>query len=135
MGLRIRLKPHEKLIINGCVVENGDRRNTITVSSFGQVLKSRDIMKPEEARAPVQKLYYEIQALLIEAPHSYERVSKVNALAAGILNDRSALEAETAILRAMDYVHAQDPYRALSALRPHAFPPASGGFGPGVCAA
>ncbi len=117
MGLRIRLKPHEKLIINGCVVENGDRRNTITVSSFGQVLKSRDILQAEQARTPLQKLYFEIQALLIEAPRDYGRVEKVNALAAAILKSREAPQAETAILRAMDYVHAQDPYRALAALR------------------
>ncbi len=122
MGLRIRLKPFEKLIINGCVVENGDRRNTLTVSSFGQILKSRDIMQPEQARAPVQKLYLEVQALLIEAPRDYSRVEKVNACAARILKTRAAPEAEDAILRAMDHVHTQDPYRALAELRPFAFP-------------
>lgn len=120
MGLRIRLKPHEKLIINGCVVENGDRRNTITVSSFGQVLKSRDIMQPEDVRTPLQKLYFEIQALLIEAARTYERVDAVNALAARLLRDGDLGEGSDAVMRAMDFVHAQDPYRALAELRPHA---------------
>lgn len=120
MGLRIRLKPREKLIINGCVVENGDRRNTLTVSSFGQVLKSRDILQPEDARTPVQKLYVEIQALLIEAARDYGRVTAVNALAAEIVRAGGPANVVDAVMRAMDYVHAQDPYRALAMLRDHA---------------
>lgn len=120
MGLRIRLKPREKLIINGCVVENGDRRNTITVSSFGQVLKSRDILQPEDAHTPVQQLYVEIQALLIEATRTYERVEAVNALAAEHLKSGAFKHCADDVMRAMDYVHAQDPYRALAMLRHHA---------------
>ena len=54
MGLRLRLRPRERIIINGCVVTNGDRRNTITVSSFGQVLRSKDILLPENAETPVE---------------------------------------------------------------------------------
>ncbi len=122
MGLRIRLKPHEKLIINGCVVENGDRRNTITVSSFGQVLKSRDILQAEDAKAPLQKLYYEIQMLLIEAARDYTRVKAVNTMAAEWLKTGPGDPEQTrAVLRAMDFVHAEDPYRALSELRDHVF--------------
>lgn len=122
MGLRIRLKPREKLIINGCVVENGDRRNTITVSSFGQVLKSRDIIQPEHARTPVQKLYFEIQALLIEAARSYDRVEGVNALASQLIRTGQLSDCVDEVMRAMDFVHAQDPYRALAELRPLAIP-------------
>lgn len=122
MGLRIRLKPHEKIIINGCVVENGDRRNTLTVSSFGQVLKSRDILQLDDVRTPIQKLYYEIQMLLIEAARDYSRVTQVNAAAAELLKSGGEDVPTPAVMRAMDFVHTEDPYRALSELRDFVFP-------------
>ena len=66
MGLRLRLRPHERIIVNGCVLTNGDRRNTITVSSFGQVLRGKYVMQPEEAKSPLGRLYFTIQMLLIQ---------------------------------------------------------------------
>lgn len=121
MGLRLRLKPHERIIINGCVVTNGDRRNTIEVSSFGQVIKSKDIMQPDEATTPMRRLYFAIQNALIDPAKARESyVPVVNKLAA-IIFAQSAdddLETRTEIMRAMDFVHLGDYYKALSRIRP-----------------
>ncbi len=64
-GLIIRLKPHEKCLINGAVIENGDRRVSFRVrSSNVNVLRLRDAMHPDDANTPVKRLYYISQLAL-----------------------------------------------------------------------
>lgn len=64
-GLIIRLKPHEKCLINGAVIENGDRRVSFRVrSSNVNILRLRDAMHPDEATTPVKRLYYISQLAL-----------------------------------------------------------------------
>lgn len=116
MALRLRLKPFEKVIINGCVVTNGNRRNTVTVANFGHVIKSKDIMQPEEATTPYRKLYFMVQTMLIDAPNAQKHMNDVNAHASKLYVD--AAEGERAeIMRAMDYVHVGDFYKALTAIK------------------
>lgn len=121
MGLRLRLKPFERIVINGCVVTNGDRRNTITVSSFGQVMKSKDIMQPEQATSPLKRLYFIIQSLLIsrdDANGAKRHMSAANAQAAKIIGTETAEEVRRTLFRVMDFVHTGDYYKGLAELRP-----------------
>ena len=37
MALRIELKPQERLIINGALIRNGDRRSTFVIDKKGRV--------------------------------------------------------------------------------------------------
>lgn len=80
MALRLRLKPFEKVIINGCVVTNGNRRNTITLSNFGHVIKSKDIMQPEDVRSDYGKFYFLVQTQLIEAQKGHIHINEINKL-------------------------------------------------------
>lgn len=58
-GLVIRLKPHEKFLINGAILENGDRRTKLHIKSQEvNILRLRDAMHPSEATTPVKRLYY-----------------------------------------------------------------------------
>lgn len=118
MGLRLRLRPRERIIINGCVVTNGDRRNTITVSSFGQVLRSKDIMQPEDAQTPSQKLYFAIQMLLINGSVSEDDIKHVNRLGSFAFVSLGADEERGRLLTAMEHTHQGDYYKALAELRP-----------------
>lgn len=117
MGLRLRLRPRERIIINGCVVTNGDRRNTITVSSFGQVLRSKDIMQPEDAQTPLQKLYFAIQMMLINGAASEDEIKHVNRLGSFAFVSSNADEERGRVLTAMEYTHQGDYYKALAELR------------------
>ncbi len=65
-GLVLRLRPREKLLVNGVVIENGSRRARIMVRSpDAQILRLRDAMPPEEATTPARRLYYVAQLALI----------------------------------------------------------------------
>jgi flagellar protein FlbT len=117
MGLRLRLRPNERIIVNGCVLTNGDRRNTITVSSFGQVLRGKYVLQPEDARTPISQLYFAIQMLLISG-HDEKALRHASKLGAYVFTQVNDNQSRAAILEAMDQVHLQDFYKALVRLHP-----------------
>lgn len=72
-GLSIQLKPHEKLLVNGVVLQNGDRRVRIWVRTKGAtVLRMTDILHPVEAITPARHAYYLAQLAVIGAADAEE---------------------------------------------------------------
>ena len=64
-GLILKLRPTERLLINGAVIENGDRRCRLNILSPNvNVLRLRDAIHPEEAKTPVSRVCYIAQLLL-----------------------------------------------------------------------
>lgn len=58
-GLILKLRPHEELMINGVLVENGERNTRLRVKTEGaHILRLRDALKPEEATTPPKRAYY-----------------------------------------------------------------------------
>jgi flagellar protein FlbT len=58
-GLILKLRPHEELMINGVLVENGERNTRLRVKSEGaHILRLRDALRPEEATTPLKRAYY-----------------------------------------------------------------------------
>ena len=45
MPLKLSLKPNEKIVLNGAVVQNGDRRTTLLLQNKASVLREKDIMQ------------------------------------------------------------------------------------------
>ncbi len=61
-GLILKLRPHEQLLINGVVVENGERKTKLRVRTEGaNILRLRDAMAPEDATTPLKRAYYAAQ--------------------------------------------------------------------------
>ncbi len=64
-GLIIRLRPYEKFLVNGVVIENGDKRARLRIKSQdANILRLRDAMHPSEATTPVKRLYYAAQLIV-----------------------------------------------------------------------
>lgn len=64
-GLVLKLGPRERVLINGAVIENGDRRSRLSiVTPNAKILRLRDAIHPEEAQTPVRRLCYSTQLLL-----------------------------------------------------------------------
>ncbi|MCV2866091.1 flagellar biosynthesis repressor FlbT [Defluviimonas sp. WL0075] len=64
-GLVLKLAPHERLLINGAVIENGDRRSRLAIlSPNANILRLRDAIHPEEANTPVRRACYIAQLVL-----------------------------------------------------------------------
>jgi len=117
MGLRLRLRPNERIIVNGCVLTNGDRRNTITVSSFGQVLRGKYVLQPEDANTPVRKLYFTVQMLLISGCDD-AMLRHASKLGAFVFTHMDSDEERATLLQAIDMIHVRDFYKALVKLHP-----------------
>lgn len=64
-GLILKLAPHERVLINGAVIENGDRRSRFAiVTPKANILRLRDAIHPEDVRTPVKRVCYIAQLVL-----------------------------------------------------------------------
>ncbi len=73
MALKMRLKPGERLALNGAVLRNpGSRAVEVEILNPATLLHERDIMFPEEADTPRKLLYFLIQSMHIE-PDNYDK--------------------------------------------------------------
>ena len=64
-GLVLKLGPHERVLINGAVIENGDKRSKINVMTpNAHILRLRDAIHPEEVNTPVRRVCYIAQLVL-----------------------------------------------------------------------
>jgi flagellar protein FlbT len=64
-GLVLKLAPHERLLLNGAVIENGDRRCRLNiVTPNAHVLRLKDALHPENATTPVTRVCYVAQLIL-----------------------------------------------------------------------
>lgn len=65
MGLRLTLKPGERVILNGCIVRNAGRgRMDLEVENRSDVLRAEDIITSAEAQLPVRSVAHAIQHAL-----------------------------------------------------------------------
>ncbi len=64
-GLVLKLSPKERVLINGAVIENGDRRSRLSIMTPNvNILRLRDAIHPEEATTPVRRVCYAAQLVL-----------------------------------------------------------------------
>lgn len=66
MALKIRLRPNEKVIINGAVIQNGGRATSFLVQNFAQILREPEVMQEEDANTPVRRAYFACQLMLVD---------------------------------------------------------------------
>lgn len=64
-GLVLKLAPHERVLINGAVIENGDRRTRFNVMTPNtHILRLRDAIHPDQVTTPVRRVSYIAQLAL-----------------------------------------------------------------------
>lgn len=64
-GLILKLAPGERVLINGAVVENGDRRCRISITTpNASILRLKDAIHPDDVATPVARVCYAAQLLL-----------------------------------------------------------------------
>lgn len=64
-GLVLKLGPHERVLINGAVIENGDKRSRLAVMTpNANILRLRDAIHPEAVNTPVRRVCYIAQLVL-----------------------------------------------------------------------
>ncbi|MFN6951416.1 MAG: flagellar biosynthesis repressor FlbT [Albidovulum sp.] len=64
-GLVLKLAPRERVLINGAVIENGDKRSRLAIlTPNANILRLRDAIHPEEVNTPVRRVCYIAQLVL-----------------------------------------------------------------------
>ncbi|MCW5724123.1 MAG: flagellar biosynthesis repressor FlbT [Maricaulaceae bacterium] len=65
MALKLSLKPGEKFVLNGAVVQNGDRRATLVLQNRAAVLREKDIMQENEVTTPARRIYFPVMMMYL----------------------------------------------------------------------
>jgi flagellar biosynthesis repressor protein FlbT len=66
MALKISLKPHERIIIGGAVVQNGGARSDFLIENGVPILREKDIMGLADANSPCRRIYFAIQLMYVD---------------------------------------------------------------------
>ena len=61
MPLTINLKPGEKLIVNGVVLQNSHHTAKLLVHNEASLLREKDIITEEAADTPARRVYFAVQ--------------------------------------------------------------------------
>lgn len=73
MALKIKLKPHERLIIGGAVITNGNTKCDLVIENEVPVLRDKDILREKDADTPCKRIYFIIQLMYVDNKNRVER--------------------------------------------------------------
>lgn len=117
-GLILRLAPGERVLINGAVIENGDRRCRISIKTpNASILRLKDAIHPDDVATPVARVCYDAQLVLSgDADPALGRRDLLRGIEqlSQVFEDR---ESRMALDGATEDVIAGNVYRALRRLR------------------
>ena len=117
MALKLTLKPGEKLVINGAVVENGDRRAVLVVKNRASILREKDIMQPAQADTPMRRIYFAVMMLYLDEGSQRQYYDDFLLRMTEFMNAISTPEAVQTCLSIIGNVNAKEYYKALMACR------------------
>lgn len=115
MPLRLTLKPEERIIINGCIIRNAARRQTLTIENHADVVRGHDLLKEQEVTSPVTRVYFLIQTVLVAAELRDDFNPRIQKSLAELVTVFGADYTDN-ILKAANFVSIGDYYKALRAL-------------------
>ena len=117
-GLVLKLSPKERVLINGAVIENGDRRSRLSIMTpNANILRLRDAIHPEEATTPVRRVCYTAQLVLSgDADPAETRLKLLRSIEelSQVLTDP---DSRTRLAEATKALLEQQHYQCLKALR------------------
>ncbi|MGR4865675.1 flagellar biosynthesis repressor FlbT [Caulobacter sp. LARHSG274] len=113
MPLKLSLKPGEKFVLNGAVVQNGDRRGVLVLQNKASVLREKDIMQLDEVTSPARHIYFPVMMMYLDeagAERQYEEFATRLTEFMGVVRNPTVLSDCIAISK---HVMAREYYKAL----------------------
>jgi len=117
MPLKLSLKPHEKFVLNGAVVQNGDRRGVLVLQNKASVLREKDIMQAAEADSPARRVYFPVMMMYLDeagAARSYDEFVRRMGEFMGVIRNPDVLADCVNVSR---HVLSREYYKALMICR------------------
>ena len=65
MGLKVELKPGERIIVGESIITNDDQRTRLVIEGNAPILREKDILTPETADTPCKKVYLAVQLMYL----------------------------------------------------------------------
>lgn len=66
MALKLKLKPHESMIVGGAVIRNGDKGIELFIENSVPILRQKDIMAEHDVDSPCKRVYFVVQLMYID---------------------------------------------------------------------
>ncbi len=66
MALKIALKPHERIVIAGAVIRNGEKRGDLIIENQVPILREKDILSEVEVNTPCKRIYFVVQLMYFD---------------------------------------------------------------------
>lgn len=109
------LKPGERIIVNGAVLENGGGEAHLVFLNDAAFMREKDILSEVDALTPASRIYFALQCLYIFP----SRRDHYNAVLAELMADylAAAPSAKEIIERAQQHVSQGEFYHALKTVR------------------
>lgn len=117
MALKLSLKPGERFVLNGAVVQNGDRRGVLILQNKASVLREKDIMQAEDATSPARHIYFPVMMMYLDeanASRFYDEFVRRLSEFMGVVRNPEVL---ADCVTTSKHVLAREYYKALMAAR------------------
>lgn len=117
-GLVLKLGPKERVLINGAVIENGDRRTRISIVTPGaNILRLRDAIHPEEVNTPVRRVCYIAQLVLSGDAEYGDAKPQLLRGVEQLSQVFTDTDSRSLLAKATEYLVDEQVYQALKSLR------------------
>lgn len=117
-GLVLKLGPKERVLVNGAVIENGDRRTRLSIiTPNAHILRLRDAIHPEEVTTPVRRVCYIAQLVLsgdVEFDDAKPQLLRGMEQLSQVFTDA---DSRAILTRATEHLVQGETYQTLKALR------------------
>ena len=117
MPLKLSLKPGEKFVLNGAVVQNGDRRGVLILQNKASVLREKDILQPEDANTPAKRVYFPVMMMYLDETAAAKVYDEFALRLSEFMGASRNPEILAACVAASRHVMAREHYKALMAAR------------------
>lgn len=117
-GLILKLAPNERVLINGAVIENGDKRAKISIRTpNAHILRLKDAIHPDDVNSPVSRLCYVCQLMLsgdAEREKGHRQILLGIEQLSQVFVDQ---DSRSVLMKATEATAEQDYYRVLKHIR------------------
>jgi len=117
VALKLSLKPGEKFVLNGAVVQNGDRRGVLLLQNKASVLREKDIMQVEDAVTPARRIYFPVMMMYLDEANAgryYDEFARRLTEFMGVIRNPDVL---TDCVNISKHAMAREYYKALMMCR------------------
>ena len=118
VGLKLKLRPEEQILINGAIIQNGLKQVELTVKTPGtRILRLRDAIHPEDATTPVKRVCYIAQLAVageVSDDDAYKDFTAGVAALQNVFHDKGS---QDTMKLALEHAEIHDFYKAMQAMR------------------